>query len=818
MTIYRVTGMSCAACARRVETAVGRVAGVSSCAVNLLTGKLSVEGDVSFEAVERAVVGAGYGIGTEPSDSGEEGKLLRRFFVSLGLLLPLVYLSMGCGMWHFPCPPLLRDVPLFMGIVQGVLSLGILFLNRKFFLSGVKAALRLSPNMDTLVTLGSGVSFLWGAGITVAIGLSVPSVSVHALTFESAAMIPALITLGKWLEARAKGKTTSAIRALSRLAPDVAHVMREEGEVTVPVGEVRVDDLFAVRPGERIPVDGVVTEGASAVDESALTGESIPKEKAAGDPVSAGTVNQSGYLVCRATHVGEDTAVCAIVRAVEEAAATKAPIAKLADRVAGIFVPAVMGIALVTFVLWLIFGGGDVGHAVSRGVAVLVISCPCALGLATPVAIMAGSGAAARRGILFKTAEALEKAGRSETVVFDKTGTVTVGRPSVTEAVTWDERLLPLALALEEKSEHPLAGAVVEYARGAGTAEGVALAEFAAVAGLGVSARLGDEILLGGSVTFVEKSVTLSPRQKRAAEALAEKGKTPLGILAVEDTLRPDAKEAIAELSRMGISTVLLTGDNRRVAEAVGLSLGVDETVSEVLPVEKASHVKKCAERGAVLMVGDGINDAPALVAADVGVAMGQGTDIAIASADAVILGEELSAAVRLVRLSRATLRVIKQNLFWAFCYNAVGIPLAAGAFTFALGWELPPMFGALAMSLSSVTVVFNALRLSLYDPAKPPKWQKMKKKAPHTAGEKTEIKKEENRAMEQKEITLAVEGMMCPHCESRVKKALEEVAGVLTALPSHKTGTVAVTLEDGADTAALVAAVEAAGYPAKLA
>lgn len=855
MTVYRVTGMSCAACAARVEAAVAGVAGVKTCAVNLLSGKLSVEGTASPDAIECAVVAAGYGIGEVSSaKSGEEGKLLRRFLVSLALLLPLMYFSMGCAMWNFPCPPILREIPLLMGVLQGALSLAILAVNRKFFLVGAKGALHLAPNMDTLVALGSGVSFLWGVYVTVGLALGAWG-SLHGLTFEAAAMIPALVTLGKFLEERAKGKTTSAIRALSALTPDVAHLVRKEGEETVPVSRVRVGDRFSLRPGERIPVDGEVEEGASAVDESALTGESIPVEKTVGSPVRAGTVNRSGFLLCRATRVGEDTAVSSIVRAVEEASATKAPIAKLADRVAAVFVPAVVSIALVTFLLWLILGGFDVGHAVSRGVAVLVISCPCALGLATPVAIMVGSGAAARRGVLFKTAEALEKAGRTVTVVLDKTGTVTVGHPRVTETLIYEEDLLPLAAALESRSEHPLAEAVVEYARAAGVEGEFSLSGFAAVLGFGVSAEYRGLPLRGGTPAFISKIAPLPPEARGELDRLSAEGKTPLcfahgarflGIIAVADTLRPDARAAVAELSRMGLRTVLLTGDNPRVADAVGRALGVEETVSGVLPAEKAAYVAKYRERGPVMMVGDGINDAPALTAADLGVAMGRGTDIAIASADAVILGEELSAVVRLFRISAATLRVIKQNLFWAFCYNAVGIPLAAGAFTALLGWELPPMFGALAMCLSSVTVVLNALRLSAFDPSKPSRIRAKRravgkvvpaevptaehgemKENEETIGEsvKTEEKEEKIKETEekeqtkmQKEIVLSVEGMMCPHCEARVKKALEEVSGVVSAAPDHKTGNATVTADGGTDVAALIAAVEAAGYPAKLA
>lgn len=807
MEQYRVTGMTCAACSARVEKAVRAVEGVDSCAVNLLTNSMVVSGSATAVQIIAAVEHAGYGASLKGRKSAKESTLtdtetpaiLRRLLISLGFLLVLMYLSMGYTMWHFPLPQVLADHPLWIGIAQMVLSAIVMMINRRFFISGFTALWRCSPNMDTLVALGSAAAF----GYSTYVLFTMSHHALHDLYFESAAMILTLITVGKLLEARSKGRTTDALRGLMELAPRTATVLRDGKECVVPVDDLQVDDVFVVRPGDTIPVDGVVTEGESAVNESALTGESMPVDKRVDDRVYAATLNRSGYLVCRATEVGENTTLSRIVQLVEDAAATKAPIAKLADKVSGIFVPVVMAIAIITAAIWLLLGQ-EVGFAVARGISVLVISCPCALGLATPVAIMVGSGVGAKHGILFKSAAALEQAGRICIVALDKTGTVTEGHPQVTDVLplTEENELLRVACALEQHSEHPLGAAVREYGQERGIAS-AAVTDFAVLPGNGLTARLEGVTLRGGNRQFVAEYATVTAETERLSDRLAGEGKTPLffaaddrllGIIAVADRIKEDSPAAVAELKRMGIRVVMLTGDNARTAAAIGKQVGVDEVIADVLPADKEEQIRRLMAEGATAMVGDGINDAPALTRAHLGIAIGAGTDIAMDAADAVLTHSRLSDVPAALRLGRATLRNIRQNLFWAFIYNTIGIPLAAGVFITLLGWEMNPMFGAAAMSLSSFCVVTNALRLNFV---------KL-----HT----THSKKQDKEEIIMEKV-IKVEGMMCPHCEAHVKKALEAIPGVTAAVASHTAGTATVTLSDDVDVAVLKAAVEAEGY-----
>ncbi len=823
MEQYSVTGMSCAACQARVEKAVSAVPGVTSCAVSLLTNSMGVEGTASETEIIKAVTEAGYGAsrkGAKRDSAPDEDALAdretpalkRRLIASVGFLLVLMYISMGHTMWGWPLLPFLSGNHIGIGIAELLLAAVVMVINQKFFISGFKGLLHRSPNMDTLVALGSGASFIYSTWALFMMTLHPESAMeyMHELYFESAAMILALITVGKMLEARSKGKTTSALKDLMKLAPKMARVVRDGKEVEVGIAEVQKGDIFTVRPGEVIPVDGVVIEGSSAVNEAALTGESIPVDKAEGDGVSAATVNTSGFLKCRATRVGEDTTLSQIIKMVSDAAATKAPIAKTADRVSAVFVPAVMAIALITTAVWLILGRG-IGFALPRGISVLVISCPCALGLATPVAIMVGNGMGAKNGILFKTAASLEEAGRAEIAVLDKTGTITEGEPRVTdilpEAGHTEEELLSLAVSLEAKSEHPLAKAVIAEAEGRGIAP-LEVRDFSAVAGNGLEAVLDGQRLRGGKISFIG---AVPDEAKALGERLAGEGKTPLyfsrdgkliGIIAVADTMKPEAPRAISELRDMGVSVVMLTGDNRRTAEAVGKAAGVDRIIAGVLPDGKEAAVRELQKYGKVIMVGDGINDAPALTRADTGIAIGAGTDVAIDAADVVLVNSRLSDVPAAVRLSRATLRNIKENLFWAFFYNAVCIPLAAGAFT-GLGITLSPMIGAAAMSLSSFTVVSNALRLNLFDPKSA---KKDRKKAPVELPEHIINETEEDIKMEK---TIKVNGMMCHHCEMHVKNALEKLPGVESAAANHEANEVVLTLAKEVPEAELKAAVE---------
>ncbi len=832
MKQYNVTGMSCAACSARVEKAVGAVDGVTACSVNLLTASMGVEGSASPEAVIAAVEAAGYGAsvkGAKADAAPTEGDslkdresplLLRRLVASLILLIPLMYLSMGHVMWGWPVPSFLAHDPVSVGIVQLLLTAAVMVINQKFFVNGIKGVLHRAPNMDTLVSLGAGASFAYSVWALIAMSgeqamgnWEAAHHYLHEFYFESAAMILALITLGKLLEARSKGKTTDALKGLMKLAPKTATVLRDGKEVTVPVDEVQVGDRFTVRPGEAIPVDGIVEEGASAVNEAALTGESVPADKSVGDRVSAATVNQSGFLTCRAVKVGADTTLAQIIRMVSDAAATKAPIAKVADKVSGIFVPVVIALAAVSTAAWLIVGE-TVGYALARGISVLVISCPCALGLATPVAIMVGSGQGARGGILFKTAAALEETGRVNTVVLDKTGTVTEGTPAVTDLLPADgiseSKLLTLAASLEKKSEHPLSRAILEKAE----ADGIDLLEvthFEALPGSGLTAKLDDAPLIGGSYRYMCTQMSLPDTVEASVTSLSAEGKTPLlfawgdrflGVIAVADRIKEDSPEAIRQLCNMGMRVVMLTGDNRRTADAIGKAAGVDEVIAEVLPDGKEEVIRTLQQTGKVAMVGDGINDAPALTRADIGIAIGAGSDIAIDAADVVLMHSRLTDVPAAIRLSRFTLRNIRQNLFWAFCYNVIGIPLAAGVWIPLFGWELSPMFGAAAMSLSSFSVVTNALRLNFVNI----------RSVRHDHKRKNKMKKENNTM----EKTMKIEGMMCPHCEARVKKVLEAIDGVASAEVSHKKGTAVVTLAKAVDDGVLKKAVEDAGYDVK--
>ena len=821
MEQYIVTGMSCAACSSRVEKAVSKVPGVTSCSVSLLTNSMGVEGTASEQEIIKAVADAGYGAskkgeGTAKTQSssvsaGEDmlkdrttPALKKRLIASLGFLIVLMYFSMGHMMWGWPVPGFMKDNHVMMGLLQMLLTIAVMVINQKFFISGFKGMIHRAPNMDTLVALGSGASFVYSTYALFAMtdaqmrgNMDAVMSYMHDFYFESAAMILALITVGKMLEARSKGKTTDALKGLMKLAPKTAVVIRGEKEVQVSIEQVQKGDCFVVKPGENIPVDGEVIEGNSAVNESALTGESIPVDKAVGDKVSAATVNQSGYLKCRATRVGEDTTLSQIIQMVSDAAATKAPIAKIADRVSGVFVPTVITIAVITIIVWLI-AGQSIGFALSRGIAVLVISCPCALGLATPVAIMVGNGMGARNGIMFKTAVSLEETGKMQIVALDKTGTITSGEPKVTDIIpaagVTEDTLLKYAYALENKSEHPLARAILEKAKeeNAGIEE---VTGFQALPGNGLTAILDGHTLYGGNHTFISSKVSVDGDIQKKAEKLAEAGKTPLffgnedrllGVIAVADVIKEDSPQAIKELQNMGIHVVMLTGDNERTAKAIGQQAGVDEVIAGVLPEGKEQVIRKLKEKGKVAMVGDGINDAPALTRADMGIAIGAGTDVAIDAADVVLMKSRLSDVPAAIRMSRATLRNIHENLFWAFFYNIIGIPLAAGVWYPLFGWKLNPMFGAAAMSLSSFCVVSNALRLNLFKMYDASKDKKLKAKK-----EKKRSKKEDKTM---KKI-MHIEGMMCGHCEAAVKKALEALPQVDEAVVSHEAGTAELTL-----------------------
>ena len=833
MKQYTVTGMSCAACSARVEKAVSKVPGVTACSVSLLTNSMGVEGTATSQTIIAAVQAAGYGAsekGAEAAVSPSEAEkqledhdtpaLKRRLIWSLGFLIVLMYFSMGHMMWGWPLPAFYNDNHVAMGLTQLLLTAVVMVINQRFFVSGFKSLWHRAPNMDTLVALGATAAFGYSTyalfamtGAQVRGDMDAVMTYMMDFYFESAAMILTLITVGKMLEARSKGKITDALKGLMRLSPKTANVLRGDSEQTVPIAQVRVGDIFMVRPGENIPVDGVVIEGGSAVNESALTGESIPVDKAAGDSVSAATLNQSGFLKCCATRVGEDTTLSQIIRMVSDAAATKAPIAKIADKVSGVFVPTVIAIAAVTTLVWLLLGKG-VGYALARGISVLVISCPCALGLATPVAIMVGNGLGAKNGILFKTAASLEEAGRIQIVALDKTGTITAGEPRVTdilpaEGVSADE-LMRLAYLLERKSEHPLARAILSRAEEQGM-QPEEVADFAIQPGNGLSAVWQKHTLRGGNIDFISGAAHVPDSLRAQAEKLAENGKTPLyfsrddqalGVIAVADVIKEDSHQAVRELQGMGVHVVMLTGDNERTARAIGAQAGVDQVIAGVLPDGKEAVIRKLKQHGKVAMVGDGINDAPALTRADVGVAIGAGTDVAIDAADVVLMKSRLSDVPAAIRLSRATLRNIHENLFWAFFYNTIGIPLAAGVFI-PLGLTLNPMFGAAAMSLSSFCVVTNALRLNLFKLRDASRDHKIRQKD-------TDFTVSAPGAMRK---TLHIEGMMCPHCEMRVKQALEAVPGVSEATASHEKGTAAVTLSAQVDNDALRAAVEAQDY-----
>ena len=884
MKQYTVTGMSCAACSSRVEKAVSKVPGVTACSVSLLTNSMGVEGDVPPETVIHAVEDAGYGASLKGQGTAAQAQsaseaedalkdretpvLKHRLIASLGFLAVLMYMSMGHMMWGWPLPHFMDGNHVAMGLLQLLLAGIIMVINQKFFISGFKGLLHRAPNMDTLVALGSGASFIYSTYALFAMtdaqlkGNDTAVMSyMHEFYFESAAMILALITVGKMLEARSKGKTTDALKGLMKLAPKTAVIIRDGVETKVPIEEVKKGDVFVVRPGENIPVDGVVLEGTSAVNEAALTGESIPVDKAQGDPVSAATVNQSGYLRCEATRVGEDTSLSQIIRMVSDAAATKAPIAKIADRVSGVFVPAVITIAVVTTIIWLL-AGQTFGFALARGISVLVISCPCALGLATPVAIIVGNGMGAKNGILFKTAVSLEETGKMDIVALDKTGTITSGEPRVTDVIpsggVTEKELVSLALSLEKKSEHPLAKAVLLYAKEQ-QIDAPEAADFQALPGNGLSGTLEGASLAGGSFSYISGHTTVSAQEQASFERLASEGKTPLcfmkngrlaGMIAVADVIKEDSPQAVKELQNMGIRVVMLTGDNERTARAIGAQAGVDEVIAGVLPDGKESVIRSLKEQGKVAMVGDGINDAPALTRADIGIAIGAGTDIAIDAADVVLMKSRLSDVPAAIRLSRATLRNIHENLFWAFFYNVVGIPLAAGLWYPIFGWKLNPMFGAAAMSLSSFCVVTNALRLNLFkmhDASKDHPMRKRAEKAANKGGDKAEnagavrteaedirsigqtanenetVSKEMQKSENQKNHinmegitmtkTMNIEGMMCGHCEARVKKALEALAGVESAEVSHEKGTAVVSMSADVADDTLKEAVEAQDY-----
>ena len=839
MEQYNVTGMSCAACSARVEKAVSKVPGVTACSVSLLTNSMGVEGTATASAIISAVEQAGYGCSSKSQSSQKESLsdaekaledhetpiLKKRLIASVGFLLVLMYFSMGHMMWGWPLPAWFDGNHVAMGLVQLLLAGIIMVINQKFFISGFKSLWHRSPNMDTLVALGSMASFVWSVYALFAMTRAQvdgnSELVMHYMMefyFESAAMILTLITVGKMLEARSKGKTTDALKGLMKLAPKTAVVIRNGQEITVPIDQVVKDDVFVVRPGESIPVDGVVLEGSSAVNEAALTGESLPVDKAAGDRISAATVNQSGFIKCKATRVGEDTTLSQIIKMVSDAAATKAPIAKIADRVSGVFVPAVITISIITTMIWLLTGH-EFGYALARGISVLVISCPCALGLATPVAIMVGNGMGAKNGILFKTAVSLEEAGKIQTVALDKTGTITSGQPEVTdilpaEGIT-EKELLTLAYALEKKSEHPLAKAILEKAFALGlTAPEVT--DFQALTGNGLSAALGSDKLIGGSMKYISTLVPVSKALMSQAEKLAEAGKTPLlfarnnqllGIVAVADVIKPDSPQAVKELQSMGIHVVMLTGDNERTARAIGAQAGVDQVIAGVLPDGKESVIRSLKEKGKVAMVGDGINDAPALTRADIGIAIGAGTDVAIDAADVVLMKSQLSDVPAAIRLSRATLRNIHENLFWAFFYNVIGIPLAAGVWIPIFGWTLNPMFGAAAMSLSSFCVVTNALRLNLFKVHN----ASSNINNPTVSNTINNTNKKENTTMIK--VTVNVTGMMCGHCEAHVNKAVEAAFGVQNVVSSHEAGTTTFTAPEKVDEAKLRQVITDAGY-----
>ena len=837
MEQYHVTGMSCAACSSRVEKAVSKVPGVESCSVSLLTNSMGVEGTASPEAVIAAVEAAGYGAsckgrgagtsggsGNGASGGGAEADLLedtetpvlkKRLIWSIIFLVVLMYFSMGHMMWGWPVPEAMADNHVAMGLLQLLLTAAVMVINQKFFISGFRSMWHRAPNMDTLVALGSTAAFGYSTyslfamtGAQVQGDMDGVMQYMHEFYFETAAMILALITVGKMLEARSKGKTTDALKNLMKLAPKTAVVLRDGAETEVPVEQVVKGDLFVVRPGENIPVDGIVLEGISAVNEAALTGESIPADKKPGDQVSAATVNQSGFLKCEASRVGEDTTLSQIIKMVSDAAATKAPIAKIADKVSGVFVPAVIGIAAVTIVIWLLCGQ-SIGYVLARGISVLVISCPCALGLATPVAIMVGNGMGAKNGILFKTAVSLEEAGKVNTVVLDKTGTITKGEPKVTDLImaegVSEAELLETAYALEARSEHPLAGAVVAMAEGK-KLKVCDVQDFMILPGNGLTAVNNGDQLIGGSLTFLSERIGVPDEVKTVAQRLAEEGKTPLlfarskkimGVIAVADVIKEDSPEAIHQLQNMGIEVVMLTGDNERTAAAVGKQAGVDQVIAGVLPDGKEAEIRRLRRKGKVAMVGDGINDAPALTRADIGIAIGAGTDVAIDAADVVLMNSKLSDVPAAIRLSRATLKNIHENLFWAFIYNIIGIPLAAGVWIPLFGWQLNPMFGAAAMSLSSFCVVTNALRLNLFDMRNAAKDKQIKRKQEETTMEKT----------------MKIEGMMCGHCEATVKKALEALDGVDHADVSHEQDQAVVTLKADVADDVLKKAVEDKDY-----
>ena len=847
MEQYNVTGMSCAACSARVEKAVGKVEGVTSCSVSLLTNSMGVEGTASAEAIIKAVEEAGYGAslkgategGAKGSNSGsntagvsedaladkETPVLKRRLFTSLGFLVLLMYVSMGHMMWGWPVPAFLERNPVALGLTQLLLTVIVMVINQKFFVNGYKSLFHGAPNMDTLVALGSSAAFVYSTyalfAMSDAMALGNHELMhefMHEFYFESAAMILTLITVGKMLETRSKGKTTDALKGLMKLAPKTATVVRDGAEQTIPMEQVVIGDIFVVRPGEQIPVDGVVVDGSGAVNESALTGESIPVDKEAGSTVSAATLNQSGFLTCRATRVGQDTSLSQIIQMVSDAAATKAPIAKIADKVSGVFVPVVITIAVIATVCWLL-AGESIGFALARGISVLVISCPCALGLATPVAIMVGNGVGAKNGIMFKTAVSLEETGKVQIVALDKTGTITMGEPQVTDIYAADgvsvSELLTYAYALEQKSEHPLAKAVLAYAAEK-EVSAPEVSEFEALPGNGLTGKVPEGVLYGGNQRFISKKVSLSAEVKELAEQLASQGKTPLffaldkkflGVIAVADVMKEDSPQAIKELQNMGIRVVMLTGDNEKTAKAIGAQAGVDEVIAGVLPEGKEQVIRQLKEQGKVAMVGDGINDAPALTQADMGIAIGAGTDIAIDAADVVLMKSRLLDVPAAIRLSRATLKNIHQNLFWAFFYNSIGIPLAAGLFIPILGWELNPMFGAAAMSLSSFCVVTNALRLNLVQVYNGKKDKKIKQNGAFVP---VVLEEKENETMEK---TMKIEGMMCGHCEARVKKCLEALPEVITAMVSHEQGTAVVTLSAEVSDEVLTKTVEDQDY-----
>ena len=834
MQQYNVTGMSCAACSARVEKAVNAVAGVTACSVSLLTNSMGVEGGEPSEII-KAVTAAGYGAslkgaGAEKSSGEEEladketPKMKMRLFWSLGFLAVLMCISMGGMMWGWPLPPFLANDHVAMALAQLLLTGIIMVINQKFFVSGFKGLIHRAPNMDTLVALGAAAAFGYSvyamfvmSGAQAVGDHETAMTYMHELYFESAGMILTLITLGKLLEAHSKGRTTSALKSLMRLAPKTAVLIKDGAEVTVPVEQVKIGDIFAVKVGDSIPVDGVIIEGETAINESALTGESIPVDKIVGDEVSAATINQSGYIRCKARRVGEDTSLSQIIKMVSDAAATKAPIAKIADKVSGVFVPAVIAIALVTIAVWLLTGNG-VGYALERGISVLVISCPCALGLATPVAIMVGNGIGAKNGILFKTAVSLEETGKTEIVVLDKTGTITSGEPTVYDVIpvgVSEEELLKSAFSIEQRSEHPLAKAIISYGRSFNF-EIQEPSSFQVLRGNGVSAVLGGHQYIAGNLRLCETYCDISREMRETAERLSDEGKTPLffcrdqlliGIIAVADAVKQDSPEAIAQLKNMGIRTVMLTGDNKRTAEAVGKIAGVDEVIAGVLPGGKEDVIKELKRQGKTAMVGDGINDAPALTRADIGIAIGAGSDIALDAADVVLMKSSLADVPAAIRLSRSTLLNIKENLFWAFIYNVIGIPLAAGVWIPLFGWRLNPMFGAAAMSLSSFCVVTNALRLNFTKIYSAKHAHKLRKKA-NKSGKP--LNNKEDITME---VTMKIEGMMCNHCEAAVKKALEELPTVESAEVSHEKGTAVVKLNAETDFAVLKKAVEDKDY-----